>query len=180
MPQFDQGAGGRFFTVFASKAGRIANGIAVSFVILLAAVFAYEVTARTLFNSPTGYANQLAAYGMPFITYLAAARTLEMGAHVNVDAFVTRLSERRRMQLEVVMEALSVILIAALTVIGLLVVRESWESGYKAFSTSVTFPEFIPQMVMPLGLAVLCLQQAERFFASVRRLNAASTGGNRA
>lgn len=153
----------------ANRAARMGNTIAIWFVILLAAVFVYEVVARLAFNSPTGFANQLAAYGMPVIAYLAAARTLARNGHVNVDAFIVKLSPTGRARLEIGTEAISLILLVAVTWIASSVVFESWQTGYKAFSTAITFPEYVPQLVMPVGLALLTVQQLERLLRCVRR-----------
>lgn len=151
--------------------GRIANGIAVVFTLALAAVFVYEIVARFVFNHPTGFANQLAAYGMPFIAYLAAARTLARNGHVSVDFFVIKLRPAARTKLELATDAFSVALLAFVTYIAAAAVFETWQTGYRAFSTSFTFPEFLPQLVMPIGLLLLTLEQAVRVLTGWRNLS---------
>lgn len=165
-------AGEGAFASAVGGAGRIANGIAVLFVLALAAVFFYEIVARLAFNRPTGFANQLAAYGMPFIAYLAAARTLAANGHVSVDFFVLKLQPRARRKLEVATDAFSVVLLAVITCIASAVVYDSWRTGYRAFSTAFTFPEYLPLAVMPLGLLLLTLEQAVRLGAGIRGLQA--------
>lgn len=153
---------------FTRRTSRLANAAAIWFVILLSLVFVYEVVARRVFQSPTGFANQLAAYGMPFIMFLSAAHTLAGKGHVMVDAFVRILSSRTRARLEIVTDALSVVLLAAITVIACGVVYHSWSTGYKTFATVITFPEYIPQLVMPVGLALLTLQQLSELVGNIR------------
>lgn len=156
----------------ANRAGQAANAAAIWFVILVAAIFVYEVVARLVFNRPTGFANQLAAYGMPWIAYLAAARTLATNGHVAVDAFVLKLSRKSRARLEIATDTLSVLLLLVVTWIACGVVFESSQSGYRAFSTAFTFPEYLPQIVMPVGLALLTLQQLALLVGCVRRYGA--------
>jgi C4-dicarboxylate transporter, DctQ subunit len=151
------------------RAGRLANGAAISFVMLVAATFIYEVIARRVFGNPTGFANQLAAYSMPFIMFLSAAYTLARNGHVMVDAFVRTLNPTARARLEIVTDAMSVLLLLAVTVIASGVVVQSWRTGYRTFSTVLTFPEYMPQVVMPLGLALLTLQQIATLVGSIRR-----------
>ena len=157
-------------------AARLANAAAIWLVILVSVVFMYEVVARRIFQSPTGFANQLAAYGMPFIMFLSAAHTLARKGHVVVDAFVRTLSARTQARLEVVMDALSVPLLVAVTAIACGVVYQSWSAGYRTFATVVTFPEYIPQIVMPVGLALLTLQQIAELLSGIRRLHGNQPG----
>jgi len=164
------------FAVVVNTLGRMANGIAVLFVLALAAVFIYEIIARVAFNRPTGFANQLSAYGMPFIAYLAAARTLACNGHVTVDFFVEKLQPSTRAELQIATDAFSVALLAVITYIASAVVFESWQSGYRAFSTSFTFPEYLAQAVMPLGLFLLTLEQIVRLLTSVRERSRQPSG----
>jgi TRAP-type C4-dicarboxylate transport system permease small subunit len=150
------------------RAGRVANGAAIWFVLLVSATFIYEVIARRVFGNPTGFANQLAAYSMPFIMFLSAAYTLARNGHVMVDALVRTLDPRARARLEIATDAMSVLLLLAVTVIASAVVVQSWRTGYRTFSTVLTFPEYIPQIVMPLGLALLTLQQIATLVGSIR------------
>jgi C4-dicarboxylate transporter, DctQ subunit len=152
----------------AGSAGRWANAAAISFTIVLAVTFIYEVIARRIFGHPTGFANQLAAYGMPFIMFLSAAYTLARNGHVMVDAFIRTLNPKTRGKLEIFTDAISVILLFAVTAIVTGVVIQSWRMGYRTFATVMTFPEYIPQIVMPLGLALLTLQQIATLIGSIR------------
>ncbi len=113
------------FATAVGAIGRTANSIAVLFTLALAAVFIYEIVARVVFNRPTGFANQLSAYGMPFIAYLAAARTLASDGHVSVDFFVLKLRPAARTKLEIGTDAFSVVLLAAITCIAFAVVLEA-------------------------------------------------------
>jgi TRAP-type C4-dicarboxylate transport system permease small subunit len=110
---------------------------------------------------------------MPIIMFLSAAHTLARNGHVVVDAFVRTLSSRARARLELVTDAMSVVLLLAVTSIASGVVFQSWRTGYRTFSTVLTFPEYIPQIVMPVGLALLTLQQVAQLVSSIRR-----RGGN--
>lgn len=165
------------FATAVGAIGRTANSIAVLFTLALAAVFIYEIVARVVFNRPTGFANQLSAYGMPFIAYLAAARTLASDGHVSVDFFVLKLRPAARTKLEIGTDAFSVVLLAAITCIAFAVVLDAWRTGYRAFSTSFTFPEYLPQLVMPVGLLVLTLQQGVRLLVGVRNIRSNATRG---
>lgn len=150
-------------------AGHLGDVLAAVLVLLLAGSIGYEVIARYFFNSPTGFANQFAAYVMPCIAFLAAAAALRENAHVAVDILVSALPERRRAVLAIVTELFSVILLVAVTYYTVLVIIDTYQSGTRTFSTVLTFPEYLPQMVMPLGFALLTLQQSIQLIDAIRR-----------
>ncbi|NYT44304.1 TRAP transporter small permease [Alcaligenaceae bacterium] len=148
--------------------GNVGEAIAAFLILMLAALIGYEVIARYVFHSPTGFANQIAAYSMPAIALLAAGATLQKNEHVSVDALVNLLPPNRRLALLVFTEAFSVILLMAVTYLMMLEVHDNWQSGTRSFSTLITFPEYIPQFVMPIGLALLTLHQALKLADSIR------------
>lgn len=75
------------------------------------------------------------------------------------------------------METLYALLVAVVTVLACLTVVESYEEGTRSFSTAVTFPEFIPQLVMPFGLALLLAQQIRLCVDGWRRFRVAAGAG---
>ena len=154
------------------RLGDFAENIAAILVLMIAGLIGYEVIARYLFGNPTGFANQIAAYGMPFIAFLAAAATLGKNAHVTVDALVDALSKKNRQKLEPVTELISLLLLTGVTGMAVLEVHDNWLSGTRDFSTVLTFPEFLPQIVMPFGLALLTCYQFFKFVDAVRSLTA--------
>lgn len=157
---------GRCLSVLTGGAMAVACGL----VLVMTLAFGYEVVARYFFNSPTGFVNQVAAYSMPLLTFLGAAWTLRTGGHVSVDILSSRLPVGNKALLEAVMETLSALLVAVVTVLACLTVVESYEEGTRSFSTAVTFPEFIPQLVMPFGLALLLMEQIRLCAGGWRRL----------
>jgi len=136
-----------------------ANALACVLVVLMALAFGYEVISRYFFAKPTGFVNQIAAYSMPLITFLGVAWTLRKNGHVSVDILTSQLSPRPRAILAAVMDSLSVVLLVCITVFAYMTVMESYEQGTRSFATAITFPEFIPQIVMPVGLLLLLLEQ---------------------
>lgn len=157
------------FRAVVEGAGKLGDMLATALILILTAVMGYEVIARYIFNSPTGFANQFAAYSMPVIAFLSAAATLRKNGHVSVDVLVKALSKRLRARLEVLTEAFSLVLVAAVTIAAGSYVYQSWESGTMTFSTAVTFPEYWPQMVLPTGLLFLTFQQLFGLVDALRR-----------
>lgn len=149
----------------AAAAAAVAGALVLGLVLL----FAYEVVLRTFFNRGTGLADQVAAYAMPAITFLSLAYTLHADGHVKVDVLVSRLSARWQSRLELVTDALSLAVCAALTWYTALTVLGSYRDGTRSFAAVWTFPEYLPQFVMPIGLLLLALQMSLLLFRRRKR-----------
>jgi len=148
--------------------GAIAEAIAALLVLLVALLIGYEVIARYLFGQPTGFANQAAAYAMPVIAFFAAGATLKRNAHVAVDALIDALGESARLRLTVANEFLGLVAVVLITRACLMEVIDNYETGTRSFSTVITFPEYIPQIAMPVGLLILAGFQFLRFADALR------------
>jgi TRAP-type mannitol/chloroaromatic compound transport system permease small subunit len=72
------------------------------FVFILMLVMVYEVFARYIFNSPTIWAMELSGYLMTMFVALGGAYVLKKNAHVNVDIFHSRLTDRGKAILDVI------------------------------------------------------------------------------
>lgn len=141
--------------VVLQKVGAVAEAIAALLVLSLAVLIGYEVVARYVFGRPTGFANQAAAYAMPVIAFFAAGAALKRNAHVAVDALTNAVSLRTKRCFAVVAESLGLVAVVGLTYAAFLEVIDNYESGTRSFSTVLTFPEYLPQIAMPVGLLIL-------------------------
>lgn len=138
-----------------SVAGGVAAGALVFALVLL---FAYEVSMRTVFNKSLGFVDQLAAYAMPAIAFLSLAYTMRAEAHVKVELLINHLSPLWHARLERLTDFLTALVCLALTWYSAAHVIQLYEGGDRSFASVWTFPEYIPQSVVPLGLALLGLQ----------------------
>jgi TRAP-type C4-dicarboxylate transport system permease small subunit len=145
--------------IWIERIGTLAEILAATLVLLLAVLISYEVVARYVFGHPTGFANQAAAYAMPIIAFFAAAATLRRNHHVAVDAVVNLLSARSRLRLAVLTEVLSLVAVTFMTWAMLMEVIDNYETGTRSFSTVITFPEYLPQVPMLIGLLILAGHQ---------------------
>lgn len=134
-----------------------ANKIAEWLVLAMVLLFAYEVALRTFFKTSTGFADQASAYAMALITFLSLAYTQVMGGHVDADILVAKLSPRWRSRLGAVTDALSMIVAAALLWSSITTVLNSLKEGTKEMIGLWIVPNYLPQLIMPLGLGLLVL-----------------------
>jgi TRAP-type C4-dicarboxylate transport system permease small subunit len=141
------------------KVAHVLNALAVLLVLGLMVLFAYEVGARYLFGKPTGFANQAGAYMTVFIMALGAGFTLLKGGHVAVDVVTSRLSRRTAGPVTLVNESIGFLVAAALCYFSFGTVLETYERGTVEFASTYRVTEYLPQIVMPVGFAVLSLVQ---------------------
>lgn len=146
------------------------TGKAVSWLVLaLTGVLAVEVVARYIFNRPTYFAYDLTWMFLGAYTILAAAYTFLAEGHVRVDVFTSRLPERKRAILEVILYLifffpLLIMLVFACTDFAIL----SWR-GDERSSVSLWKPPVYPfKTIMVAGFFLLALQGLAKFIRQLR------------
>jgi len=117
----------------------------------------YDVVARHVFNSPTIWADELAGYLLVAITFLGAAYTLTMDAHVRVDTIIDRLDGNKRKGVIFVTDVISLAFLIVYVWQAYRLAIDAYVS-VKISPTLLRTPIYIPQIVLPIGLTLLCLQ----------------------
>ncbi len=145
--------------------GVVGAGILVSMLLLISA----NVLMRYAFNSPIPWADQMATYGLVYVTFIGAPRVLARRGHVAVDILHASLRPRRQMLLRVGIDVVGMVycllffLLASKELSGLVV------RGV-VFSDAVTVPQWMVYAVIPVGAGLLCLQFLANFLADLRIL----------
>jgi len=132
-------------------------------VLVMMVSLGYDVVARHLFNSPTIWADEMSGYLLVAITFLGAAYTLTKDAHVRVDTLIDRLDGKKRRGLILVTDVISVafLLVYAWQVYKLAI--DAYVS-VKIAPTLLRTPIYIPELVLPIGMTLLCLQLVAYLF----------------
>lgn len=141
-------------------------------ILVMIGIVIYEITARYLFNSPTNWALELST--MIFGTYMigGGAFALLKKAHVAMDIFYTRWSNRTRAVVDCITYPVAMFLFG-------LILWKSWVYGMESFqmnehATTVWSPPLYHwKMTVPLGVLLLMLQQFADF---IRNFVLAATG----
>lgn len=149
-------------------------------VLLLVALFGYELVARNLFNAPTGFADQLAAYTLPGISFLALARSLRSGSHVSVDLLIERVGPSSRLMLQRICLTLEVLVCVVLTVLSAHTVIEAYRDNLREMIGQWVVQEYLPLMVIPIGLALAAWQCASALRQNLRTQRPAQTSNDEA
>ncbi len=145
-------------------------GIALAAIALLASMFmiGYSVVMRYFLNQPAAWVDELAGYLLVAAVMLAAADALLEGEHIAVDIVTERLSARGR-RWTVLGGLVAVALSAALlTVEGADMVGFSRMVGLMS-NGYLAVPMWIPQLLVPIGAALMLAAAVIAFIAAIRQ-----------
>lgn len=115
-----------------------------------------EAIGRYFFSAPTDWVVELSGYLLVGIVFMAGGFILQEGAHLRVDILYGRFTRRNRAWVD---------LLGYLLALPFLVLLE-WQSAqlaWKAFSSGersmiMRWPLYLPELFVPLGVALLLLQ----------------------
>lgn len=139
-----------------ARAGEV---VAIIALWLLAAVMIFEVVSRYLFDRPTGWSDIAAAQLLPAVALFAAGQTLLAGGHISIDGAVDRLPSTARLALRLFGELVGTVVLAVFVWYSVTMVMASYVRAEMGFAGIYTFPAYIPQIAVPVGLLVMLLAQ---------------------
>ena len=131
--------------------------------ILMTLIIAYEVIARYFFNNPTGFADEIAAYLLIAVVFLAAGQVLREDSNIKVQLLYRRLSRKTQLRLDLIAHIFGLFVWSTFTYEFLVLVQRSFEQHRRSVSM-LESPLWIPQAIMFIG-ATLALLQSILVFA---------------
>ncbi len=147
-----------------------ALGVALAALALLASMFVigYSVLMRYVVNRPVPWVDELAGYLLVAAVMLAAADALLHGEHIAVDILTERLSGRGKRW--VLLGGLVTVFASALLLVveGIDMVAFSRMVGLMSNGYLAT-PMWIPQLLVPIGAALLGIAAIRELVAAWRR-----------
>lgn len=133
--------------------------LTASVVIVLA-----EIVNRNLLESSIIGADEIAAFAVIWSVFFTAALAVKKNIHVRIDIALTLLPARAARLLDAAGTALAAVFAAYLTFSGWALVAESRMLGEMTM-TSLRMPLWIPQLIMPVGGALLTVRLIQRLVA---------------
>lgn len=116
-----------------------------------------EIVYRSVFNASTLVADEFSGYLMVVTVMAGLGYTLESDSHIRITILLVRLGPRAKQVMEVLGTCLALAIALFVCYHASLMVYDSYSYDMRADSISAT-PIFIPQIIVPLGLAGLALQ----------------------
>ena len=132
-----------------------------------------NVVLRYAFNSPISWVDQIATYGVVYVTFIGAPRVLARRGHVSVDILESLLSAAGRRRLMVFIDAVGLVYCVAFS---LLAAREIQRIVARdaQFSDAFTVSQWVVYIVIPLGSSLLALQFLAHLLGSLAALRQAA------
>jgi TRAP-type C4-dicarboxylate transport system permease small subunit len=153
----------------------VSGRIAAYTIMLMSLLILYDVIMRYGFNKATYYATEMSGYMVVAVVFLGCALTFREERHVSVGIIRMRLPPRLQLWLELITLVLSLVVFAVVTWQGSSMVLKSIIRK-SASSSILGTPLFIPQIVIPVGAALLTLEIGLRIFLLGRSLMAGTNG----
>lgn len=126
-------------------------------ILLMGLLLFYEVILRYFFHAPTMWSQEIAIYLFTWAMLGGASYTLMKKKHVRIDLFVEHLSEVWQRRLECLTSIVGTCFCAVVTWQGYEMVQLSLKFN-RLSATPLRVPQWIPQMALLLGFALLTLQ----------------------
>jgi TRAP-type C4-dicarboxylate transport system permease small subunit len=146
-----------WFLSLIEKVSQFLGYISGGLVLFMMFSIGYDVIMRHIFHAATIWADEISGYLLVGIAFLGAAYTLTVEGHIRVQALTERLQIKTRQRLEFLTDLLSAGFLAVFTWQTCRLVKDSYVSVTIA-PTLVRTPMYLPQLLLTIGLACLCLQ----------------------
>ncbi len=127
------------------------------------------VAMRYLFDNPITWSDQVASYGLVYVTFIGAPRVLARRGHVSVDILEHALAPRGRRWLQVFIGVIGMVYCLAFTALALREVQRLVERK-ALFFDAFEISQWVVYAVIPLGAALLFLQFVANFIEDLRLL----------
>ena len=134
-----------------------ANLIAVFCLVAMTLLINVEVFSRTFFGVSTLISEEWSSYMLVYMIFLGLASTYRQDALLRVEVIFMRLHKKHQDLIRLICLLLAIVFVVLFDYELTRFVLSSYLSGLKSISFSET-PLYIPQIAMPIGVALLGLQ----------------------
>jgi TRAP-type C4-dicarboxylate transport system permease small subunit len=141
---------------FSCVLNRIAIFLVLVILVAITSLVLTEIVLRNLFSTSTHMMNELVAYGVATMTFMALGYCFEKGVLIRMNLLLLPLQSlpRVRKGLEIALVCVSLATIALVAYYFFLNLFRNWQRGYVS-ETAAQIPLWIPEMFVVLGLGIL-------------------------
>ncbi|MFY0989854.1 TRAP transporter small permease subunit [Halomonas sp. C05BenzN] len=150
--------------VFNRRVGRVV----MLLIFVMIGLLLFASVSRTLFNRPLIWGIEVSQFLMASYYLLGGAYSMQMSAHVRMDLFYSRWSDRTRAIVDAVTVVLLFVFLGALLAGG--ISSTSYAIQYGETSYTSWSPPLAPiKIIMTIGILMMLLQSLSTFFKDVAR-----------
>lgn len=132
----------------------LVSSLLIMFALLVVGI---GVITRYFFNINFTWAIELNEYIMLYIAFLVASWVLKNDGHVEVDIFVSRISNENRRKFKLLTSVLAIVITMILFWYSFIAVIDSFQRGI-IISNVLDTPKYIPLLSIPIGSLMLFLR----------------------
>ena len=151
---------------FSNAVVSIGGYVAGILIFLISVMVFYEIVARSVFNAPTIWANELSVYALIGSGLLGAGYTLVGDGHIRVDVVLERVSDRTSRILHTFTYFLGLIFALVLLIYGVELVAKTYLIGLTSASL-LRVPMYIPYLLIPVGSTILVLAFIQKIITTL-------------
>lgn len=154
---------------FVNAITKICGVIAGALVLFCGFMIVYEVICRSIFNAPTEWVMEISTYCVVVAGFLGMGVTYAGKKHIQVELVMTNFSPKTRCYVEV-LTCLAAIFYSFVFAV------EAWEMTMRSLEfnncapSTLGTPLWIPQISMPIGMAVLLLQIVKTLLIDINKI----------
>lgn len=153
------------FRSIADRLSVIGGYIAGILIFILMLLILFEIALRNLAGRSTQFTEEMGGYILVAVAFLGLAYTLRARAHVRVRLLIDRLSYKTRYVLHFPVTLLSIVVVTVGLSRAFVTTWRSYESGVISLGIVGT-PQYLPQLVMVVGMAIFLIQLIALLFSS--------------
>ncbi|SDP15431.1 TRAP transporter small permease subunit [Desulforhopalus singaporensis] len=138
-------------------------------VVLMMLTISYDVAMRYIFNAPTTWSFEVNRYMLIMVIFIGSGWTLASGGHVSVDIATEKLSEKKRILLDVVTSLMAGTYVLVFLVQSIVFTYDAWENNIR--STEYLAWQLWPiRLFLVVGAALLLLEYVVRIIKNTAML----------
>lgn len=157
------------YSKFLNAITKLTGFIAGFLVLFCGFIIVYEVVCRGMFNAPTDWVMEISTYCVIIAGFLGMGITYAGKKHIHVDILLSKLSAKTRCYIEVLTTLAGIFYSFIFTIEAWDMVMMSKDLNTMA-PTVLSTPLWIPQLSMPIGMAVLMLQLVRTFLVDLVKI----------
>ena len=157
----------RFLDFIAKYTTRIGGISGAACIFLMMLLITIDVVGRNLGTS-TKVSFEVSGYMLIAVSFLGLALTQRKGKHIQINILVSRLSQRRQKQLQVVALSVTLVFIGWFTWVTFGNAILAYSVG-NVTMTPLHTPLWIPYLLVPIGLGMLAVQLVVDLINSLRQ-----------
>lgn len=153
-----------------SKVENVSEAVCALALVAMIVLIGAEALARNILHTSLQMADEVGGYLLVAVSFLSLSVAEAHGAYHRVELVQARLSPRARLISSIVFDLLSLATCLVLTWQLTRLVLNSWHTEDVA-PTPLLTPLWLPQVTMPIGIALLCYSLLRTIAAKLRRLS---------